>query len=133
MNALERLIISCFKLQPASNHQSVDPRISALCHYITDHIADELTIEHLAGQVFLSPSRLAHLFKKEMQQTLFSWREKQRINRARNLLQSTHLAIGQVSQAVGYEDPLYFSRIFRHHVGVSPRQYKKRYEQRITI
>jgi len=133
MNALERLIISSFKLQPVSNHQNLDPRISTLCHYITEHIVDDLTIEHLAEQVFLSPSRLAHLFKDEMHQTIFSWREKQRVIRARNLLQSTHLTIGQVSQAVGYEDPLYFSRIFRHHIGVSPRQYKKRYEQMISI
>ncbi|EIC82538.1 arabinose operon transcriptional regulator AraC [Serratia sp. M24T3] len=133
MNALERLIISCFKLQPLSNHQSLDPRISTLCHYITEHIVEDLTIEHLAKQVFLSPSRLAHLFKDQMQETIFAWREKQRVNRARNLLQSTHLTIGQVSQAVGYEDALYFSRIFRHHVGVSPRQYKKRYEHMISI
>ncbi|MDR3434819.1 MAG: arabinose operon transcriptional regulator AraC [Rouxiella aceris] len=133
MNALERLIISCFKLQPLCNHQSIDPRISTLCHYISEHIVDDLSIVQLAEKVFLSPSRLAHLFKNEMHQTIFAWREQLRVNRARNLLQSTHLTVSQVSQAVGYDDPLYFSRIFRHHAGVSPREYKKRYERMISI
>ncbi|MBP2153995.1 arabinose operon transcriptional regulator AraC [Erwinia rhapontici] len=128
MNALERLIIDCFQRQPLCSHQTIEPRISTLCQYLNDHLAEDLTIEQLARQVFLSPSRVAHLFKREMKMTIFAWREQQRVIRASNLLQSTHLSIAQVALTVGYDDALYFSRIFRQHVGVSPREYKKRYE-----
>lgn len=129
MNALERIILSCFRAQPLSNRNAVDPRINSLCQFINDHIAEDLKIEQLAKQIFLSPSRVAHLFKSEMHQTIFAWREKQRVIRARSLLQTTHLSVSQIAQAVGYDDPLYFSRIFRHHCGVSPREYKKTFEK----
>ena len=78
--------------------------------------------------VFLSPSRLAHLFKTELGQTIYAWREVQRINRARLLIQSTPLPVFKVAQSVGYDDPVYFTRIFRKHNGIPPMEYKKRYD-----
>ncbi|PWW06939.1 AraC family transcriptional regulator of arabinose operon [Mangrovibacter plantisponsor] len=127
MNALERLILHCFQMQPQSNRHNVDPRINALCDYLNNNIADEMTVDALAKMVFLSPSRLAHLFRSEMGETIFSWREKQRVNRARALMQSTELSVSNIAEAVGYSDAMYFSRIFRRHNGVAPREYKKRY------
>ena len=128
MNALERLILTCFQLQPISNRHAHDPRINAVCDYLNEHIAEELKIETLARMVFLSPSRLAHLFKTELGQTIYAWREVQRINRARLLIQSTPLPVFKVAQSVGYDDPVYFTRIFRKHNGIPPVEYKKRYE-----
>lgn len=128
MNALERLILNCFQLQPISNRHAHDPRINAVCDYLNEHIAEELKIETLARMVFLSPSRLAHLFKTELGQTIYAWREVQRINRARLLIQSTPLPVFKVAQSVGYDDPVYFTRIFRKHNGIPPVEYKKRYD-----
>ncbi len=82
MNALERLILRCFQQQPISNRHAHDPRINAICDYLNAHIAQEVKIETLAAMVFISPSRLAHLFKNELGQTVYAWRETQRINRA---------------------------------------------------
>lgn len=126
MNALERLILACFQLQPVSNHHAHDPRINAVCDYLNDHIAEELKVETLASMVFLSPSRLAHLFKTSLGTTIYAWREKQRINRARLLIQSTPLPIFKIAQSVGYSDAVYFTKIFRKHNGIPPAEYKKR-------
>jgi AraC family transcriptional regulator of arabinose operon len=102
--------------------------MNGVCDYLNEHIAEELKIETLARMVFLSPSRLAHLFKTELGQTIYAWREVQRINRARLLIQSTPLPVFKVAQSVGYADPVYFTRIFRKHNGIPPMEYKKRYE-----
>ena len=48
------------------------------------------------------------------------WREDQRIMRAKLLLQTTPLSVATIGQQVGYDDQLYFSRVFRKRVGVSP-------------
>ncbi|WP_413723426.1 arabinose operon transcriptional regulator AraC [Sodalis sp. RH23] len=133
MNALERIILMCFERQPISNRHNLDPRVKSLCQYVNEHIDEEIRIDHLARMTFLSPSRLAHLFKREMGQTIFAWREKQRVSRACDLLQKSHLSIAQISLAVGYDDPLYFSRIFRHHLAVSPRDYRKKFEKMPSI
>ncbi|QUG73698.1 arabinose operon transcriptional regulator AraC (plasmid) [Erwinia sp. E602] len=129
MNTLERLILQTFQLQPASNRQNRDPRIQTVCHYINEHLAEETRVEQLARMAFISTSRLAHLFRKEMGTTLSAWREQQRVSRACDLLQQTQLSIAQVARAVGYEDPLYFSRIFSQHRTLSPREYRKKFDQ----
>ncbi len=51
MNALERLILSCFQRQPISNRHAHDPRINAICDYLNEHIAQEIKIENLAAMV----------------------------------------------------------------------------------
>lgn len=127
MNALERLILSCFQLQPISNRHAHDPRINAICDYLNENIAQQMKIETLAAMVFLSPSRLAHLFKNELGQTIYAWREMQRVNRAKWLLQTTTLPVNKVALSVGYSDPVYFTKVFRKHNGIPSGEYRKRY------
>lgn len=55
MNALERLILSCFQRQPISNRHAHDPRINAVCDYLNEHIAQEIKIENLAAMVLSPP------------------------------------------------------------------------------
>ncbi|MNH42191.1 Arabinose operon regulatory protein [compost metagenome] len=47
-----------------------------------------------------------------------------RINHAKELLDATHLSIGEVGYQVGLEDPYYFSKVFKKYVGMSPSEYK---------
>ena len=48
-----------------------------------------------------------------------------RINTARELLKNTDYSIQEVSALSGYDNPLYFSRIFRRHTGYSPSRYRQ--------
>jgi AraC family transcriptional regulator of arabinose operon len=54
MNALERLILSCFQLQQISKRHVHDPRINAVCNYLNEHITQEIKIETLAAMVFVA-------------------------------------------------------------------------------
>jgi len=44
---------------------------------------------------------------------------------AQSLLESTEYNISEIAEAVGYDNPLYFSRLFHKHIGVSPTVYRK--------
>jgi AraC family transcriptional regulator of arabinose operon len=50
-----------------------------------------------------------------------------RMREARRLLVETDLTVAEVARKVGFEDPLYFSRCFRHLTGVPPSHYRARY------
>ncbi len=47
----------------------------------------------------------------------------ERLALAVQLLRTTDLSVAHVASAVGYADPFYFNRVFRHHVGVAPSAY----------
>ena len=57
---------------------------------------------------------------------ILRWREDQRVIRAKLLLQTTQESIATIGRVVGYDDQLYFSRVFRKRVGVSPSDFRRR-------
>lgn len=51
-----------------------------------------------------------------------------RMVNAQSLLENTDYKIGEIAEIVGYDNQLYFSRVFRKEYGVSPAQYRKKME-----
>ncbi|KGQ35878.1 helix-turn-helix domain-containing protein, partial [Gallibacterium genomosp. 1] len=58
------------------------------------------------------------------------WRDDQRINYAKQLLFTTNDPISSISRNVGFTDPLYFSRVFKKKVGVSPKVFRESFMER---
>lgn len=125
MNLLERLLLRCVEQDQQNPEWVQDPRIIQSCQYITSNLANPLTIDEIAHHVCLSASRLTHLFREEVGVNILSWREEQRMIRAKLLLEITQDTIGSIGRRIGYEDQLYFSRVFRKQVGVSPSKYRQ--------
>lgn len=125
MNRLEQLLIRCYEQHAQANQAPMDPRILQACQILSESLSTEISIEELAERVFLSPSRLSHLFRSHVGVSIVRWREDQRVIRAKLLLQTTPMPIAVVGQQVGYDDQLYFSRVFRKRVGLSPSEYRK--------
>ena len=125
MNLLERLLIRCYEVSSLADHAPMDHRILEACQILSASLSAEFSIEELAERVFLSPSRLAHLFREQVGVSIVRWREDQRIIRAKLLLQTTPLPVAVIGQQTGYDDQLYFSRVFKKRVGVSPSEYRK--------
>ncbi|WP_407254318.1 helix-turn-helix domain-containing protein [Escherichia coli] len=74
-------------------------------------------IASVAQHVCLSPSRLSHLFRQQLGISVLSWREDQRISQAKLLLSTTRMPIATVGRNVGFDDQLYFSRVFKNAPG----------------
>ncbi|MEE3649282.1 MULTISPECIES: arabinose operon transcriptional regulator AraC [unclassified Brenneria] len=126
MNLLERLLLRAMEEDPLSPQKIMDPRVIEACQFITANLAGELRIDEVARHVCLSPSRLAHLFREQVGINILRWREDQRVIRAKLLLQTTQESIANIGRVVGYDDQLYFSRVFRKRVGVSPSDFRRR-------
>ncbi|WP_413738928.1 arabinose operon transcriptional regulator AraC [Sodalis sp. RH21] len=126
MNLLERMLLRAMEEDPQSPSKIMDPRIIEACQFITGNLSGELRIDEVARHVCLSPSRLAHLFREQVGINILRWREDQRVIRAKLLLQTTQESIATIGRVVGYDDQLYFSRVFRKRVGVSPSDFRRR-------
>jgi AraC family transcriptional regulator of arabinose operon len=125
LNLLEQILIRCREFDDSKPTSPVDPRIQRACLFIHENIASELSIDELARVACMSPSRFSHLFKKQKEVSVRQWIEDQRIALARQLLITSDLAINQVAQYLGYQDALYFSRVFKKNLGESPREFRQ--------
>jgi AraC family transcriptional regulator of arabinose operon len=73
----------------------------------------------------VSESRLSHLAKEHLGESLQRYAERMKLQHAANLLRLTQLRIQEIAASVGYDDPFYFSTRFRRLYGKSPRAYRR--------
>jgi AraC family transcriptional regulator of arabinose operon len=125
MNLLESMLLWCDTVNPASAQARMDARVRHAQAYLCEHFAEAISVPDLARRAALSTSRFSHLFRAQVGMTPVQYLEQQRINHARDLLVMTGKPVGDVGLEVGYEDPLYFSRIFKRHTGKSPREWRR--------
>ncbi len=93
--------------------------------YIMEHLAETITVEGLAKLVYLSPDHLTRLFKKERGQTVIDYITSQRMFWAKELLSQMDMSIAMVSAKVGYPNYSYFTKVFKKHYGMTPREYRQ--------
>ena len=82
-------------------------------------------MEKCAATCGLSVSHFIRAFQAENGITPKAYLARVRINNARELLLHTDMKVGEVGKLCGYGDPLYFSRMFRKAMGVSPSEYRR--------
>lgn len=111
--------------QPMADDYRRD-RIKKSLNYLHQHYAERITLKHLATMEYLSPSRYSALFRQIMGTAPQQYLIDLRIKNALNLLHATDLSVSEVARSVGYEDALYFSRLFHRHLGFSPRMARER-------
>lgn len=92
--------------------------------YINENYTKPLTLESLSQSVYISKYHLAHLFKSQTGVSPIKYLITRRMEEAQHLLRETDLPIRAIAEKVGYDDPAYFSQIFKKTVGSSPLSYR---------
>ncbi|MFJ6797133.1 helix-turn-helix domain-containing protein [Streptomyces sp. NPDC091268] len=92
--------------------------------YIDQELHHRLTIGELAGVAGCGVATLTRRFRRHLDTSPMGWVAARRIARAQELLRTTGFTVGQVARRCGVVDPYYFSRLFRQHVGQSPREWR---------
>jgi len=82
-------------------------------------------LQDVAGAVSMSNSRFSTVFAQETGYTFTEYLAALRIGKAQELLRLTNMRSSQISEAVGYSDPHYFSYLFKKRVGMTPSEYRK--------
>jgi AraC family transcriptional regulator of arabinose operon len=106
---------------------NVDPRVLKVTEIMSSNLHRHLPIGSIAASVNLSYSRLEHLFKAETGVTPVSYLKRLRIERARELLETTFLTNQQILIKVGMYDESYFVKEFKKTYGLRPTEYRKRH------
>jgi transcriptional regulator GlxA family with amidase domain len=80
----------------------------------------------LASQASMSLSHFFALFKRQVGTTPIDYLIHLRMERARDLLTTTDLSVKEIAAALGYDDPFYFSRVFKSVNGVAPTDFRQK-------
>jgi AraC-like DNA-binding protein len=99
-------------------------KIDAVLKYIDDHLADNITVEVLARQVFLHPNYFIVFFKSVLGYSPIQYVNNRRMEYAKSLLLKPDCSISEVAASVGMQI-YYFSRMFKAHTGLTPSRYRK--------
>ncbi len=110
------------------NPQMAHREIEDVKQYIYTHYGEEIGVEQLAEMVYLAPSYLSCIFKKETGQNLSKFIKAYRMEKAKEMLENSHKKIVNISNDVGYPNVSYFCQSFREYFGVSPQKFRSQGE-----
>ena len=99
----------------------INPYVSALVKNVNSDCKREICVADYAEKAGMSEESFCHLFRKNMSVPLHKYITQVRLKEALRLLKYSGESISQIAYSVGYNDPLYFSRIFKKYYGVSPK------------
>ena len=96
-------------------------------NYIQSHISEPIALDTLSNICHISKQQLIRYFKSELGTIPIAYINKMKVGRTKEYLQRhPEIPINEVCAELGFEDPLYFSRLFSKIYGESPSQYRKR-------
>ena len=94
--------------------------------YIADHYSDSsLSVDEICSHLGVGTSYFSSVFKKETGVSFVTYLTDVRMNEAQRLLDTTDEKSYIIAGMVGYEEPNYFSYVFKKHFGISPSKYRQ--------
>jgi len=111
VHGLEEILLLIFK-SAAVIKNPMAPRIEYAVQWITQHYMQPYRVAELASSVNLSPSRFAHLFRRQTGEikSVMDMLNKIRMRVAKKLLETSSLSIAEIAEEAGFNHPFYFSR-----------------------
>lgn len=85
----------------------------------------DLMLGEVAAEANLSPSYFSAVFSQEFGESYKDYITRLRIERAKELLLTTNLKCSEIAYQSGYNDPHYFSHVFRKNIGLPPQQFRQ--------
>lgn len=117
------LLELCNKIR---DKRSTKPKnaVERIRQVIEQKYGEDLSIEKIAEEVFLSPTYMCFFYKQETGETVVEYLTKVRMDKAKEMLRDPAIKFYEISSRVGYMNPSYFSKLFKKHTGVTPSAYR---------
>ncbi len=122
LGILSRLAISVLPKSTEKELEKIAPALSS----INSDCTSKIGVDDYAKMCNLSTSYFTHLFTKITGFSPMEYKQLQRMNVAKNLLSTTTMSIKEISNIVGFKDPLYFGRCFKQSTGQTPSGYRNK-------
>lgn len=105
----------------------MDYRVEEILIEIENNLSQMQTAQDFAKSLNVSVSRFQHLFKEEVGMSFSNHVKNLRLQKARQLLEVTHLSVKEIQAKVGATDETHFSRDFKQKFDKTPTEYRKNF------
>jgi len=101
------------------------PEILQAIRYVSANMDRRIGLEDVAAHLHMNPSYFSRMFKKETGETFTDFVIRMKMERARELLDTTNYSVGTICDMLGYDNQSYFIKTFKSAVGVTPMEYRR--------
>ncbi|MCL6456678.1 MAG: response regulator [Gorillibacterium sp.] len=108
-----------------NNHKS--QLITRIHRFIEANLAQDVSLQTIADHVNLHSVYLSTFYKQEMNENISEFINRYRMEKASVLLKTTDIKIYELASRLGFQNPPYFSKIFKGYYGMTPQEYKERF------
>jgi len=122
-------LISRFFVSSKTKSDDKDVRIINTLKYIHENTDKNITLSQLADIACITEDHLIRIFKKEMECTPLKYVNIKKIEKAQLLLLTTDMPIKDVAMELSLDNISYFNRVFKHHIGKTPTEYREMYNR----
>ena len=109
-------------IEDISDKQGIVDRVKK---YVSDHIYEDVMLEDIANDMFMTTTHLRRIIKKQTGETFLQYVTRKKMEKAAQLLHDPRYKVYQVGAMLGYNTPRYFSKLFYSFHGYYPQQYRK--------
>lgn len=128
---LMELIVTRYTLP--KTEQSPEARVQGTIQYVDEHYAQDISVQKLARLANLRPAQFTALFRQITGRKPLEYLNYVRIEQAKEWLALSDEPLRDIASRVGFRDEYYFSRRFRKHTGLAPRQYDKSLQRQTLV
>lgn len=124
---LRQLFLNLKRLKEEDGYKktAVKEEMEQAVHYFHENFTRDILVEEYAKKLHMSTCWFIRSFKQYAGMPPGKYITSIRVSKAKELLESTDYTVGEIGTIIGYENPLYFSRIFKKQTGHSPAEYRK--------
>lgn len=122
---LRQLLILVNRHLLEGTRSRISPQVEEAVHYFHENFFRNIEMEEYAASRHMSLCWFIRCFRQQMGVPPLQYLISIRIAKAKELLEGSSYTVSEISSIVGYEDPLYFSRLFKKQTGQSPSAYQK--------
>lgn len=111
-----------------SEMTQMEKKIYSITSYIHSHYSEDISLEFLSREFFISSCYLSHQFKEITGFTVTDYIQMTRVRNVQSLLLGTETPITEAASVCGFTSFSQFNRVFRKHIGISPSRYRKEHQ-----
>ncbi|MGV8980873.1 AraC family transcriptional regulator [Clostridium sp.] len=112
-------------VQTENMHSSSESRVKIMMQFIHEHYSEQLTLQKIAKSATISTRECTRCFRNTIKTSPTTYLIKYRITTAASLLSISSLSVTEVGVKTGFNNSSYFTRMFKHYMKVTPKEYKQ--------